>query len=174
MQAACPNAEQPEANVVEGSHFGVLDIRRIVDEAGNEDDRQNADGNVDVKGIAPAESVGKPAAQRGAKDRGDDDPETIGGHGHGAFCRGKALKQDGLRQRLQCAAPRTLQHAGQQNDGERWGRSAEKRGNGEDGDADEQEPLASEAAGEPVGGGQNDGVGDQVAGENPGGFRVGS
>ena len=74
---------------------------------------------------------------------------------------------------LQGAAACSLKDAGEQNDAEGWGGSAEEGGDGEDDDAGEQEALASEAAGEPVGGGEDDGVGDEVAGEHPGGFGVG-
>ena len=89
------------------------------------------------------------------------------------LCDGKAFKQDGLRKRLQSAAACALHDAGEQDDAEGRGRSAEEGGDGEDDDAGEQEALAAEAAGKPVGGGQDDGVGDQVAGEDPGGLRVG-
>jgi hypothetical protein len=78
-----------------------------------------------------------------------------------------------LRERLQCAAARSLQDAGQQDDAQRRRRSAEEGGDGEDDDAGEQKALAAKAAGEPVGGGQDDGVGHQVAGEHPGGLGVG-
>ena len=89
------------------------------------------------------------------------------------FWTGKAFEQDGLRERLQSAAARSLQDAGQQDDGQRRRSSAEERGDGEDDDADEQKALATKAAGEPVGGGKDDGIGHQVAGEHPGGLGVG-
>ena len=101
------------------------------------------------------------------------DAQAIGGHGHGAFGDGEAFEQDGLREGLECAAACALHDAGEENDAERGSRSAKEGRDGEDGDADEQEALAAEAAGEPVGGGQDDGVGDQVAGEDPGGLGVG-
>ena len=84
-----------------------------------------------------------------------------------------------LSSRMDCdngckrAAAGSLQDARQQNDSQRRGCSAEEGGDGEDDDADEQEALASPAAGEPVGSGQDDGVGHQVAGQHPGGFGVG-
>ena len=52
----------------------------------------------------------------------------------------------------------------------RGGGSAGEAGGGEDGDAGHQEALAAEAEGEPVAGRQDDGVGDEVAGEDPGGL----
>ena len=48
--------------------------------------------------------------------------------------------------------------------------AAEQRADGEQGDAGHVEALASEAVGEPAGDGQNDGAGDQIAGEDPGGL----
>ena len=80
LQAAGPNDKETEANVVEGANFGVLDVGRIVNEAGDHEDGEDADGNVDVEGVAPAEGVGEPAAQRWAEDRGDDDSEAVCGH----------------------------------------------------------------------------------------------
>ena len=54
-----------------------------------------------------------------------------------------------------------------------WRGAAGKRRNSEDDDASDQEALASETQREPAAGRQHDGVGDQVAGEDPGGFVVG-
>ena len=88
------------------------------------------------------------------------------------FWIGKALQQNRLRERLQRAAARPLHDAGQQNDSQRRGRSAEERGDGENDDAGEQKALAAKAPGKPVGGGQNDRVGHQIAGQHPGGFGV--
>ena len=173
LQAAGPDDEQAEADVVEGADLGVLDVGRIVDEAGDHEDGQDADGNVDVEGVAPTEGVGEPAAQGGAEDGRDDDAEAVGGHGHGALLDGEAFEKNGLRERLQCAAAGALHHARQQDDRQRWSRAAEERGHREEDDADEQEALAAEAASKPVGGGQDDGVGNQVAGEHPGGLGVG-
>ena len=135
-----------------------------MDEAADHDDGENADGDVDVEGVAPAPGVGKPAAEGGTEHRRAYDSQAVGGHGFGAILEREAFKQDGLRQGLESAAARALQDAGEQDDGERRSGAAEERGDGEEDDAGEQEALAAEAPGKPVGGGQNDGVGDQVAG----------
>ena len=172
LQAAGPHHEQAEADVVEGAHLGVLDVRRIVDEAADHDDRKNADGNVDVERVAPTPRIGEPAAERGAEHRSHHDAKTVGGHGHGALLDGKTFQQDGLRERLQCAAARALQNARHQNDGQRRRRSAEERRDGEENDARQQEALAAKTPREPIRRGQDDGIGDEVAGKNPGGLRV--
>jgi hypothetical protein len=46
----------------------------------------------------------------------------------------------------------------------------QERTDGEEGDAGHVEALATEAVGEPAGDGQDDGRGDEVAGEDPGRF----
>ncbi len=53
------------------------------------------------------------------------------------------------------------------------GGSAGEAGDGEDDDAGDEEAFAAEAERAPVAGGEDDGVGDEIAGENPGGFVVG-
>ena len=52
----------------------------------------------------------------------------------------------------------------------RGGEAAEQRGNGEQEDAGHVKALAAHAVGDPAADGQDHGVGDQVAGEDPGGL----
>ena len=153
LQGAGPDNEKAEADVVECADFGVLDVGRVVDEADDHEDGQNPHGNIDVEGVPPGKCVCEPAAECGSEDRGDDDAEAVGGHGHGALGDGKALQQDGLGKRLQGTAACSLKNAREEDDAEGRSCSAEKGGDGEDDDAEEQETLAAKAAGEPVGGG---------------------
>ena len=173
LQCAGPDDQQAEAEVIKGADLGVLDIRRIVDEAGDHENRKNADRDVDVKGIAPTEGIGEPAAEGGAKDGSNHDPKAVRRHGHGALLDGKALEKDGLGERLQGAPSGSLHYSCQQNDSQRRGSSAEEGRDGEDDDADKQESLAAEAARKPVGGREDDRVSHQVAGQHPGCFGVG-
>src|ERR1700753_454452 len=83
---------------------------------------------------------------------------------------GETCEQDGVGEGLEGSAAGSLDDAGEQEDGEGGGGSAGEAGDGEDGDAGHEEALAAEAEGEPVAGRQDDGVGDQVAGEDPGGL----
>src|SRR5205823_5754898 len=92
------------------------------------------------------------------------------GHGGSAFYVWERLQEDGLREGLQGSAAGSLDDAGEEHDGEGGGCSAGEAGNGEDGDAGHEEALAAEAEGEPVARGEDDGVGDEIAGEDPGGF----
>ncbi len=74
---------------------------------------------------------------------------------------------------LEGSAACALDDACKEHDAEGRGGPAGEAGGGEDGNAGHQETLAAEAEREPVAGGKDDGVSDQVAGENPGGFVVG-
>ena len=140
-------------------------MKRLIMKSG-----EDADGDVDVEGVAPGVGVGEPAAEGGAEDGGDDDSEGEDGHGGAAFGGREGFEQDGLRERLQRSAACSLDDAGEEDEAEGGGGSAGKAGDGEDGDAGHEEALAAELEGEPVAGGEDDGVGDEVAGEDPGGF----
>ena len=66
--------------------------------------------------------------------------------------------------------PSALQDARDDQQRQRVRNAAEQGADGEQRDAGHVEALAAEAVGEPAGDGQDDGAGDEVAGEDPGGF----
>jgi hypothetical protein len=170
LQEAGPDDEGAEADVVEGRDAGVLDVGRVVDEAVDHEEREQADRDVDVEGIAPGVGVGEPSTEGGAEDGGDDDAEGEDGHGGSAFGGREGFEEDGLRERLERASACALDDAGDEDEDEGGRGPAGEAGGGEDGDAGHEEALASEAQRAPVAGGEDDGVGDEVAGEHPGGF----
>ena len=170
MQASGPDDEGAEADAVEARGFGVLDVGRIDDEAVDHEQGEDADGDVDVEGIAPGVGVGEPAAEGGAEDGCDDDSEGEDCHGCSAFAGWEGFEQDGLGEGLERSAAGALNYASEEQKSQGGGRSAGEGGGGEDGDAGHEETLASETEGEPVAGGEDDGVGDEVGGEDPGGF----
>ncbi len=173
LQAAGPDNEEAEAKVVKFARLGVPDIRRIVDEAADHESGKNADGDVDIEGVSPAIGVCEPSAERGAEDGSDHDTEGEDSHGLPALPRFEAFEEDGLGERLERAAAGTLNDAREQHQGQAGRGSATERCRGEDEDTRYQEPLAPEAQGKPVAGRKDDGVGNEVAGEDPGGFAVG-
>ena len=87
--AAGPDDEGAEAEIVEGGDLGFVDVVGIVDEAVDHEQGEDADGDVDVKGVAPRVGVGEPAAEGGTEDGGDDDSEGEDCHGGSAFTGGK-------------------------------------------------------------------------------------
>src|SRR5271155_3845960 len=133
-------------------------------------ERDEADGDVDVKNPAPAVIVGAPAAAAGA-DRGRDSPgHAVHGEGHAAFGERECVGEDGLLAGLQASAPRALQDAKENQHAEAGSETAQEAAAREKRDAGHIEAFAAHAGGEPGADGKDDGVGDEVAGEHPGGF----
>ena len=138
------------------------------------ENRQNADRNIDVERVPPAIGIRQPAAQRRTQHRCHHNAEAKKSHRRTALLRREAFQQNRLRQRLQRAAASALHHARQQQDPQRWRSPTPERRKSEDDHTGNQEPLAPEAQREPVAGRKHHRVRDQVAGQHPGGFRIGS
>ncbi len=78
-----------------------------------------------------------------------------------------------LGERLQSATGQALQHAKQDQLPQGCSESAAKRGDGESGNAGQQEAFAAHVIREPAGDGQNDGIRDQVGRHHPRALFVG-
>src|SRR5271157_721996 len=166
LQCSQPESHQAEAEIVDCPLEFVAEIRRVLDVQVDHEERQDADGEIDVENPAPGVAVGDPTAEGGADDGGDDDAEAKDGHGGAVLAGRKALQQDGLGQRLHSAAANALQNAGHDQHGHGYGHATEQRGDSEDEDGNEQQPRAADAPRQPSSGGQHDGSGVEVAGEN--------
>ncbi len=156
--------------VVPGPLFAELERGRVFDHAVAEVEGQQADGYVDEEDPVPVEVVGDPAAESGADGGRDDDGHAVDGEGLAAFFDGEGVGEDGLFAGGETAASGSLKDAG---DDEKWkaGREAAKeRADGEERNAGHVKALAAETVGEPAGDGKNDGAGDEIAGEDPGGL----
>ena len=150
-----------------------LDVGWIFDHAVGEPEGEDADGDVDEEDPVPVEVVGDPAAEGGADGRRDDDGHAVEGEGLAAFFNGEGIGEDGLLGGCEAAAADALEDAAEDKDGESGGDAAEEGAEGEEGDAGHVEALAADAVGDPSGDGEDDGAGDEVAGEDPGGFVLG-
>ena len=168
LKAAGPDGEQTETDAVKWPDLGVFNVWRVVHEAIDHENCQDADRDIDVKRIAPAVTVGQPAAEGRSQDGCDDNAEGKESHGRAPLGGRKALEQDRLRKWLQCATASALDHPGDEHDAERRCRAAEERRDCEDGDTCDQEALPAEFEGGPVGRRQDDRIRHQVAGKHPG------
>ena len=74
----------------------------------------------------------------------------------------------------EAAAADALKDAGDEHDVEAGGDAAEEGSDGEEGDAGHVVIFSAEDAGEPGGHGEDDGIGDEVGGEDPGDLVVGA
>jgi hypothetical protein len=139
-------------------------------EAVREQQRQDADGDVDEEDPAPVVVVCDPAAQDGANGGRRDDGDGVQSKGAGPLGGWEGIDQDGLFNGREAASADTLQDAGHQHDVERRSNAAEEAGDGEEGDAGHVVVLATEDAREPCGHRQDYSVSDEVGGEDPGNF----
>jgi len=164
--------EEAESPVIDAffalANFG--EVGRVFNEAVGEDERDDSDRDVEEEDPAPGIVVDDPAADSGAEDGCGNDSDSVHGEGHAAFLRREGVGEDGLLAGLEASAGCSLENAEEDEHGEREGESAEQRGEGEKEDAGHVEALAPDAVGDPAGDGQDHGVGDQIAGENPGGL----
>ncbi len=160
------HAESPEVD----SQRAAAHVRRIGDEHRDQDQAGHADWQVDVEDPAPGISVGDPPAQRGAEYGRGHDPQPEERHCFAALLRGKLLQQHGLGKRLEPSPGDALQHAKENQHRQGRREPAQEARNGEARHHRQQHALAAEIVCQPAAHGQNDGVGYQVRGENPGGF----
>ncbi len=169
LHAAHGDGEECEAHVVHVAQLRRigLDPRRIFDQARDEKESEDADGNVDEEDPAPGEVVGDPAAERGADGWREHGDEAVEREGLSALVRLERVGHDGLRHGLHAAAACSLNDAKDQQHGKRRRGAAEETGNGEDGDAEDEEVAPAHQARRPSAERQHDGVGDQIAGQHP-------
>ncbi len=93
-----------------------------MDEAVGEEEREQADGDVDEEDPAPVVVVGDPAAEHGADGGRGDDGDGVEGEGGGAFGGREGVDEDGLLDRGEAAAADALQDARDEHDAEAWAR----------------------------------------------------
>ncbi len=170
LQAAHGDGEETQAEIIHLGQAGTvgLDPRRIIDEAGDQNKRQQPNRNVDEKDPAPGEVVGNPAAQGGPDGGRQHRDQPVESKSLAALVGLERVGHDGLGHGLKAAAPGSLQDAEQQQHGQRKRRTAKKTGDGKDDDTKEEKILASHHAGRPRAQRKDDGVRHQVARQNPG------
>ena len=113
LQRAHAEGEQRDANVVD-SRESILDAigpRRVLDQSIDKQQRQNADGQVDEENPAPGVVIRDPSAKSRTDGGRDDYGDAVHSEGDAPLFWWKRIRQNGLRQRLESAAPCTLKDA---------------------------------------------------------------
>ncbi len=167
LEAPDPDGQEGEAHVIHPDLPGP-GVIRVDDEDRRHEDRNDPDGDVDEKDPVPRPVVGDPAPQERPDDGPDHDADPEDRHGRPVLMPREALQQDGLRDRLQRAPGESLEDAEEDQCPQAPGGAAEKGAEGEQADGDEQEALAPEEPAEPARHGDDDGIGGQVGGDDPG------
>src|ERR1700722_2253963 len=146
------------------------ELRRISQQIAGEDQRHDADRDIDEEDPAPAPVIGDPAAERRADGGRGDDGHAVEGEGCCALCGGESVDEDGLFDGSEAAATYSLEYAEEDEEAEAWRETAEEGADCEERDANHVIALAAKKAAEPRGKREHDGVGDEIAGEHPGAF----
>ena len=170
LHAAHSDRQQPEADVVQFPEIGTIgfDPGWILDQAADQKEGEYADGQIDVEDPSPRVVVGDPTADRRSEGWRKHGDETIEREGLASFPWFERIRHDGLRHRLEAATSDALKDTCKEQDRECRRDTAKKACSGEDGDAKQKEILAADDTRRPCANRQNDRVGDEIAGENPG------
>ncbi len=129
LQRSQAERDKAEADVVDlgFAQLAAVEIWRILNQPRGEQDRKNADRNVDEENPAPGEIVGDPSAERRTDGRRRDHGDAIDGECHAALGGRKSVGQNGLLAGLQAAAARALQNAADDQRREIRRQSAQER-----------------------------------------------
>ena len=170
FERAETDRDQREAQEVDRTRSlaRVAQVRRIRDHARREQQRHDADRDVDEEDPAPRVVVGDEAAQRWSDRRRQHHRHAVDRERHPALRGRKRVGHDRLLAGRKAAARRPLQHAEEDQQRQRRCQAAQQRAGGEPGDAGHVEPLAADAAREPSADRQHDRVRDQVRRQDPG------
>ena len=80
LQGADTQGKESDAPEIDFA-LAALYVARIEDEAVHQDERQDADREIEVEDPAPAVVVGDPSTERGAEDGREQNADAEGGHG---------------------------------------------------------------------------------------------
>jgi hypothetical protein len=165
LQGADPQAQREESDNVEGL---AMDVAAMANEDEDAKRTQQTDRQVDVEHPAPTVFLGQPAAERRPHDRAADRADAEHRHRLSVPLRWVDLQQSGLRQRDEAGSSNTLQGAKRHQLAEAGGGAAQRRGDREADDRDEEDVFDAEPAGEPAGQRHHDRRADDVGGQGPG------
>ena len=136
--------------------------------AHGEQQREDADRHIDVEHRAPDEGVGQPAAEGGAEDRRHHDAEAENGERLAVLLLREGVEQDGLAQGHERRAANALHQAEDHHAFEVPGEAAQRRGDHEADDGEDQEAAPAEPRGEIAGERHHHGGRHEIRGEHPG------
>ena len=170
LQSSQAEGNEAEADVIDFgfAELAALEIGRVLNEPRGQQQRKDADRNIDEENPAPGEVVGDPAAESGADGGSADHGDAVNRKGHAALGGRKGIGEDGLLAGLQTASAGALQHAANDENSQVRRQSAQKGTDGEQGHAAHVEILAADDGREPAAQGQHDGVRDKIGSEDPG------
>ena len=160
-QAGERGAGEDEAAPVEWVAAGFADV---VDVEGDQDDAEDADGDVDVEYGAPGEIVDDEAADWRAEDGAEQGGGREPGHGGDELVFWHGAQEDQAADRDHHGAAHALEDTGGDEFAEGVRLAAQDRAEGEDDDGEAEDLLGAEAVGDPAAGGDENGQGEEIGG----------
>ena len=145
-------------------------VRWFVDQPVHKAKREKPDRHIDKENPVPGEIVGDPSADRRPHRRRDNDGNAIKRKSLAASVRRKSIGKNGLFAGRHAAAAESLQDTKENQGAKARSKAAKQRADGEQGNADHIEALASDDIGQPAARRQNHRIGDQIGGDHPGAF----
>ena len=172
LERAEPDGDEAQPDAVDGAYvlLRLHQVRRVHQDAGGEQHRDDAHGHVDEEDPAPRVVVGDEAAERRADGGRHHHRHSVHRECHAALRGRERIREDRLLGRSEAAPADPLEHAEEDQQPEVRREPAEKRACGEQEHAGQIEALAAHACRYPAADGQHHRVAHQVAGEDPGGF----
>ena len=134
----------------------------------HERQRKNAEGHIDEEYPVPGKIVRQPPTDRRADRRRDDDCDAVERECLRALFRREGVGKDRLLARRHAAAAKPLEDAEQDQHVETGRQAAKQRRTCERGDAQHVIALAADDVGEPAADRDDDRVGDEIGGDDPG------
>ena len=148
----------------------LFEYFRLLDQPLDEHERKNAERHIDEENPVPGIIVRDPAADGRADGRGHDDRNAVDREGLRALPQRERIGQHRLLAGRHAAAAKSLQDAEHDQRGKAGGKPAQQRRYREQRDADHVETLAADHVRQPAADRQNDRVGDEIGGDDPGAF----
>ena len=146
LQRSEAERDEAETRVVNASltELAALEVGRILNKPRRQQERKNADRNIDEENPAPGKVVGDPTAEGRTDGRRHHHRDAINGKCHAPLRRLESVSQNSLLARLQASTARPLKNAKDDQHGEVGRETAQKRADRKQGNAAHVEPLAAD------------------------------
>ena len=174
LQGADAEREQGDSDVVnfQSRAREALYPRGIFDEAKDQEQRQNADRQIDEENPAPGVVIRDPSAEGRSDRRRDDCGDAVEREGQTALFGRESVRQDCLGHGLKPATADPLQNPKEDDGSEAWRDPTQKGAQSENYQTDHEKPFAAECSGKPSADGQHDGIRHEIGSEHPGALIV--
>src|ERR1700686_8493 len=172
LQCAESESNETETDVVNVgfTQLAALEVWRILNKPLGQQERNDADRNVDEENPAPTEVVRDPTSKRGTDCRSHHPCDAINSKCHAPLGGSERVRKDVLLTRLQASATRALKNAEDDQHRKIERKSTQRGADGEQRNAAHVKTLAAHNRREPATQRQHDCVRNEIRGKYPRAF----